>query len=129
MPDFISAIELIAEQRIREALERGEFEDLPGAGRPLEFEDLSNVPEDLRMAYKILKNSGCLPEELAERREIINLTNLLDSCEEENERLAAMRKLRRLIEKSGLGRSRLAALEGNEEYFQKALARLARYGG
>ena len=50
-----SAIQIIAENRIREAQQNGEFDNLPGMGKPLEFEDDSNIPEDLRMAYKILK--------------------------------------------------------------------------
>lgn len=45
----------LAEQKIAEAMARGEFDHLPGNGRPLQIEDLSSVPEDLRMAYKLLK--------------------------------------------------------------------------
>ena len=44
----------IAEQRIREAIEQGEFDNLEGRGKPLDLRDESWVPEDLRMAYKIL---------------------------------------------------------------------------
>ncbi|MDE5879570.1 MAG: DUF1992 domain-containing protein, partial [Desulfovibrio sp.] len=54
----------IAERRIQEAQERGEFDDLPGAGRPLQLEDMSHVPEELRMAYTLLRNANCLPPEL-----------------------------------------------------------------
>ena len=57
MQEFpFSAIQYIAEKRIAEAMDKGEFDNLPGRGKPLEIEDLSAVPEDLRMAYKILKN-------------------------------------------------------------------------
>ena len=48
----MAAISLIAEQRIREACERGAFDSLPGAGKPLELEDDSHIPEDLRDVYK-----------------------------------------------------------------------------
>ena len=58
----MDAISIIAEQRIREACERGAFDSLPGAGKPLELEDDSHIPEDLRMAYKLLKNAGYVPE-------------------------------------------------------------------
>ena len=51
----------IAEQKIREAQERGEFDNLPGRGRPLELDDDAGVPDDMRMAYKILKNAGVVP--------------------------------------------------------------------
>ena len=52
-----------AEARIGEAVARGEFRDLPGAGKPLPEEGLSAVPEELRAAYRVLKNAGYLPPE------------------------------------------------------------------
>ena len=52
------AIAFVAEQKIQEALRNGEFDRLPGAGKPLELEDLSHLPPETRMAYAILKNSG-----------------------------------------------------------------------
>ena len=58
------AFELIAERKIEEALARGEFEGLPGEGRPLELDDDALVPEELRMAYRILKNAGYAPQEV-----------------------------------------------------------------
>ena len=54
----------IAEQRIQEAVARGELDNLSLKGEPIPLEDLSAVPEELRMGYKILKNAGVLPEEL-----------------------------------------------------------------
>ena len=57
------AFETIAERRIAEAVAHGEFDGLPGAGRPLEFDDDSMVPLELRMAHRILKNAGFLPDE------------------------------------------------------------------
>ena len=51
-------IAFIAEQKIQEALRNGEFDRLPGAGKPLAIEDLSHLPPETRMAYTILKNSG-----------------------------------------------------------------------
>ena len=56
LSDHVTAF--IAEQKIREALDRGDFDNLPGAGKPLVLEDLSHLPPELRMAYTILKNSG-----------------------------------------------------------------------
>ena len=57
-------LEFIAEQRIAEAISRGELENLPGEGRPLELDDDALVPEDLRLAYRILKNAGFVPPEV-----------------------------------------------------------------
>ncbi|MFC3746729.1 DnaJ family domain-containing protein [Paenibacillus sp. GCM10012306] len=70
----------LAEQRIQEAMTRGEFQNLPGHGKPLEIEDLSGVPEDLRMSYKLMKNAGVLPEELTLRAECVTLEELLAAC-------------------------------------------------
>ncbi len=40
----------IAEEKIVEAQKAGTFDNLPGKGKPLELEDLSWVPEELRIA-------------------------------------------------------------------------------
>ena len=129
MPDALLALQIIAEQKIMEAMQAGAFDNLPGAGKPLILEDLGHVPEELRMAYKILKNAGCVPEEIAQRKEIARLTEMLASCGDEKEKIAAMRKLRWLLDKTRLGARRNAMLEANDEYYQKAIARLARLEG
>ncbi|HOH09159.1 MAG TPA: DUF1992 domain-containing protein, partial [bacterium] len=72
----------IAEQRIAAAMERGEFDNLPGQGQPLAAEDLSGVPEDLRMAYKVLKNAGCLPPEIELSNEVESLRRLVIALDE-----------------------------------------------
>lgn len=58
----LDAIAFIAERKIEEAMAEGVFDNLPGLGKPLHMEDLSLMPPDMRMAYTILKNSGCLEE-------------------------------------------------------------------
>jgi hypothetical protein len=83
----------IAEQRIREAMERGEFDDLPFQGKPIKLDDLAGVPEHLRMGYKILKNAGVLPEEMQLKKEIVSLKTLLDACYDESERQALQQKM------------------------------------
>ncbi|AIQ47017.1 molecular chaperone DnaJ [Paenibacillus sp. FSL R7-0273] len=70
----------LAEQRIQEAMRNGEFADLPGHGKPLELEDLSGVPEELRMSFKIMKNAGLVPEELTLRAECVSLEELIAAC-------------------------------------------------
>ena len=69
----------IAEARITEAMQRGEFDDLPGAGRPLELEDLSHVPAHLRLGYKMLRNANVVPPEVELRREIYSLDRLIEA--------------------------------------------------
>ena len=83
----------LAEQRIREAMERGEFDHLPGRGKPLPPEDWALVPEELRVAHRLLRNAGYLPEEVRLRREIKDLGALLGSIENAGERLRAARRL------------------------------------
>jgi hypothetical protein len=63
----------IAENRIREAMEQGEFDNLPGAGQPLSLEEYFNTPEELRMAYSVLKNANCRPMEVELLNEIARL--------------------------------------------------------
>lgn len=58
----LDAITFIAERKIEEAMAEGAFDNLPGLGKPLQLEDLSHMPADMRMAYTILKNSGCLDD-------------------------------------------------------------------
>src|ERR1041385_3431974 len=48
----------IAEERIQKAQEEGLFDNLEGRGKPLDLDDDSWVPEDLRLTYKILKNAN-----------------------------------------------------------------------
>ena len=53
------ALEIIAERKIEEAIARGDFDNLPGAGRPLDLDDEDPLwPEEVRMAKRILKNAG-----------------------------------------------------------------------
>ena len=89
----MDAISLIAERRIAEAQEEGAFDNLPGAGRPLELEDDSMVPEDLRMAYKVLRNAGYLPPQLDTAREIQTVMDLLENCADEREKYRQMQNL------------------------------------
>jgi hypothetical protein len=68
----------LAEKKIAEAIARGELSDLPGEGKPLELDDDANVPEDLRVAYRILKNAGFVPPEVESLREIGELERLVE---------------------------------------------------
>lgn len=123
-----SVIQFIAERRIEEAQARGEFDDLPGRGRPLELEDMSHVPEELRMAYKILRNAGCLPPELAERKELNRLVDLLEQCVDEQERVRLMQKLNFMIQRARMRHQRSIQVEQDDPYYERLLERLAAAG-
>ncbi|UQZ36553.1 DUF1992 domain-containing protein [Paenibacillus sp. PK3_47] len=98
----------LAEQRIQESMRNGEFDHLPGHGKPLELEDLSGVPEDLRMSFKIMKNAGLLPEEITLRKECVTLEQLISACHKSGNRDSGERKS--LETKLSLKRLRLQEL-------------------
>lgn len=121
-----SAIQFIAEKRIEEAMAQGEFDNLPGKGRPLDLEDDTFVPEDLRMAYKILRNANCLAPELEERKTINHILDLLENCSDEKERLAGMQKARFLVERSRIRYRRHIRLEEDDPYYSQVIQRLTK---
>lgn len=88
--DFLAKI---AEQKIREAMERGEFENLAYEGKPLDLDDLSSVSDTLRMGYRILKNAGVLPPEMQLKKDIVALHDLLKACYDDDEREGLQRTL------------------------------------
>ncbi len=59
--------EKIAERSILEAIGRGEFDDLPGKGRPLDLDDDTLIPAEMHRAFRILRNAGYVPEEVTSR--------------------------------------------------------------
>jgi hypothetical protein len=75
-------------------MEEGAFDNLPWRGRPIPLGDDEHVPEDLRLAYRVLKNAGFLPPEAEARKEIATLADLLDRVADGEER----RRLRRRVE-------------------------------
>lgn len=105
--------DFIAEQKIAEAIERGELDDLPGAGRPLELDDDALVPEELRLAYRVLKNAGYVPAEVRQLNEIAQLERLVAGGETSAEAQARAART-------------LALLKARIEmrYYAKALRRL-----
>src|SRR6478672_697222 len=59
----IIRLDRIAEHRIKEAIDAGEFDNLEGLGKPLrDLEDNPFVPAEMRAAYKVLSNSGYAPD-------------------------------------------------------------------
>lgn len=122
--EAMQAFGAIAERRIREAQERGEFNDLPGMGLPLTLDDDSMVPEDLRVAYRLLKNAGFVPPELAAHGEIRKLEQLLQAAETDDERRRLLSRLNFLLTRTAAGRRR-AHLEVDADYFEQIVDRLS----
>lgn len=113
----------IAEERIRESMARGEFDNLPNRGKPLNLDQDSGIPEDLRMAYKVLKNAGCLPDELELRKEICSLRQLMQRIDDDQERREKMARLNVKLLKLNTLRKKPLCLEGFPEYEAKIAAR------
>ena len=87
------SIESAIEQRIREAIERGDFDNLSGKGKPIDLDAYFNTPEDLRMAYSILKSNEFVPEEVEIFKEIASLKQKLSEAADDTERETLTRKL------------------------------------
>ena len=87
-----------AERHIIDAQQKGEFDNLPGSGEPLVLEDDSHIAPELRAGYRLLKNAGCLPPELEQRREAIELVDLLKSVRKDDPRHIELSRRLTLIE-------------------------------
>jgi len=111
----------LVEARIAEAQRAGAFDGLPGAGRPLDLDDDRLVPEDVRMAYRILRNAGFVPPEVEARREAADLRRLLAAAVAEPERRRALARLA-LLEARLDARGAAALLASG--YHARLLARL-----
>jgi len=118
----------LAENRILAAIEAGEFDDLTGKGQPLDLEEDSHIPPDLRMAYKILKNADCLPVELVLRQEVVQLQDLVAAMPDEAEKLKQMRRLNFLVMKLNMMRPVSPQLLEHDLYTPKVLERLESKG-
>ncbi|MBS1786874.1 MAG: DUF1992 domain-containing protein [Acidobacteria bacterium] len=84
----------LIENKIREAMDAGEFDDLPGKGQPIDLEAYFSTPADLRLSYSVLKNAQCLPPEVELRKEIESLTEQLSNCSDERQRQAFQNQIR-----------------------------------
>lgn len=117
---------IMAEEKIKEAIRRGELDNLPGAGKPLPSDDMDGVPEELRMGYRLLKNAGILPEEMQLRKEMTTLGDLISACQtgsgrEKLERQLSVKKLRYQTIMSERGWHSAGAFAEYEDKIQRKL--------
>jgi hypothetical protein len=120
----VLAFELLAEQRINEALAKGELSGLPGSGQPLDLADDLLVPEDQRLAQRILKNAGYTPPEVGLRREIAELRTQLELLDE-SDRGPAWQRLSLLMSQLSLARGAAVNLSLEDRYWQRLKERFA----
>jgi len=88
------AFERIVEAMINEAMERGEFDNLPGQGRPIDLSEYFETPEEVRMAHSVLKGAGMTSREVDLLREIAALKQLLPAVLDEHKKQEIEKKIR-----------------------------------
>ncbi len=88
------AFDKIVDALIREAQERGESDNLPGKGKPIDLDEYFQMPEDVRMAQSVLKNAGMTSPEIQLLKEIAELRQLLTSLVDEKKKQEAQKKIR-----------------------------------
>ena len=115
----MSPLSRIAERKINQAIREGNLDCTKFKDQPMVFEDDSHVPVDLKMAYKILKNSGHLPPEIQTRKEIHNLEQLIAKTEDEHLRVKQMKKLSLLMIKLDTQRKTSNSISSQDSYYDK----------
>jgi hypothetical protein len=82
-----------ADEAIRAAMERGEFDNLSNKGKKLNLDDYFNTPEEQRVGFSILKNADYVPEEVQLLKEIGDLQEKLAQTSEEAERKKVLKEI------------------------------------
>lgn len=121
---MIPGFNKIIEERIRKAQEEGEFDDLSGKGQPLNLDELNGVREELRLAYKILKNADCKPPELEIHEEIRRTEDLLQGMGDTQKKVRLIKKLNFLIMRLNTMRQSSPGFEIPQVYESKMIERL-----
>ena len=116
--------EKLIESRIKKAQDDGAFEDLPGSGQPLDLEDDRHIPEELRMAHKILKNAGCTPPEVQLRKEIRTTEDLLANMTDTEQKYRTIKKLNYLVLKLNTMRTTNTSFDIPQRYYAEVVDRL-----
>ena len=122
----MSFYQRVVEERILEAQRAGAFDNLPGKGKPLQFDDQSWVPEDLRIAYHVLKNAHVLPPEAELLKEIHTLEDLLKYIDNEDERKTLAKSVQWKIIHLDILKRRSFSLETVRHYGAKLARKFSR---
>ncbi len=84
------------EAQIREAIERGDFDQLPNKGQPLDLSQWQKTPPHLRMTYTILKNAGYSPGEIQTKKDMAELRAMIELEAESDRKQRLISKLNAL---------------------------------
>ncbi len=123
---MLSIIQTIAERKIQQAMAEGTMADLSHwRNKPLPAEDLPNVPPDMRMAYRLLKNAGYVPEEVALQKEIATIEQALVNCTEEKEKVRQLKRISCLKTRLECRTGRVLDLGEEGPYYERVIDRLS----
>jgi len=114
-----SGFDKIVEERIKSAQRKGQFDNLDGAGKPLCLDDDRHIPEELRLAYKMLKNADCAPPEIELKKEILKTETLLAGMTEAAAKYKLLQKLNFMIMKLNAYRDTAPDFEMPQHYMGK----------
>ncbi len=121
---MFSGFDKIIEQRIKTAQNEGAFDDLQGRGEPLDLTADANVPEELRLAYKMLKNADFVPPEIELKKKIRQTEDLLATMPETVEKYRTMKKLNFMIMRLNTMRDGAIEFETPQQYSDKLVDHL-----
>ncbi len=116
--------QIVAEDHIQRAIKDGKFERLEGMGKPLPVDEAANIPPELRMAYRILKNAGYISseaqEKVSEQAQTVSTQDLFDDLSDEQIKYRQIRKLKVAATRAG----RDLTIDENSEYYERIVGRM-----
>lgn len=98
----------IVEDLIKKAQRDGQFDNLPGAGKPLPPDEFAHYPEDIRMVMRILKNSGhdeeaqFVKEEMSDLQHQLKKATQREKTELEQQYNQRLTQLNRMLSQKGI---------------------------
>ena len=121
---MFTGFEKIVEERIRQAQQNGQFDDLQGKGEPLKLENDQHLPAGIRMAHRVLKNAGFLPPEIEIKKDIQRIEDLLAAEEDLTAKYRMVKKMNFLIMKLNTLRNTAVDFEMPQYYSDKLAEKL-----
>ena len=79
--ESITCRETLVDIKFKQAMAEGEFDNIQGSGKPIDLSNYYDLPEHLRIAYQMIKNSGFIPEEVRLKKEMEELKEKIKTCE------------------------------------------------
>lgn len=80
------SLDKVLDEQIQRAMSEGKFDNLKGAGKPLNLDDYFATPEDIRVGYTLLKNNDFVPAEVVLLKEIGELREKIEASGDREEK-------------------------------------------